>query len=330
MRSVAALLAAVLALAAGGCGGDGAEPGASREATLMLDFTPNAAHAGIYAALEQGDFSAAGLDLSVRTPGDSTDAPKLLAAGRVDLAVLDINDLAIARARGFDLVAIFPVVRAPLGAVIARDRAVVRRPRDLEGGRVGVTGLPSDDAVLDAVMRADGADPDTVERINIGFDSVAALSAERIDAATAFWNAEGVVLRELGVPTREFRVDEYVSAAFPELVLAVRAETLRTEPSLAADAVAAMETGTSRVARTPEIGLDALAARVPETDKPSARRQLDALTAERVFGFEFDRFRGLGAWARFASEGGIVSPAEARETVRNGFRNPGAATAQEP
>src|SRR6476660_7205140 len=105
MRRVAALLAAaLLAAGAAGCGGGGAEPGAPSGATLVLDFTPNAAHAGIYAALGQDLYREAGVDLTVREPGESTDAPKLLAAGRTEFAILDIHDLGIARERGLDVV----------------------------------------------------------------------------------------------------------------------------------------------------------------------------------------------------------------------------------
>ena len=157
MRRVVALLAAVLLLH--GCGEDGAEPGASREATLVLDFTPNAVHSGLYAAVERGWFADEGLDLTIQPPGDSTDAPKLLAAGRTDFAIMDINDLGTAAERGFDLVPVGALVQVPLASVIAADKDVISRPRDLEGGEVGVTGLPSDDAVLDAVVEADGGDP---------------------------------------------------------------------------------------------------------------------------------------------------------------------------
>src|SRR3954454_8412011 len=187
MRSVAALLAAALAAAGlAGCGGSGsgAEPGASRQATLGLDFIPNAVHTGIHAAAQQGYYADRGVDLTVHPPTASTDAPKLLESGRAQFAILDIHDLAIARERGFDLVGVMPIVQRPLASVIAGDRATVRRPRDLEGGTVGVTGLPSDDAVLDSVVAADGGDPANVQRVTIGFNAVAALAAGRVDAAT--------------------------------------------------------------------------------------------------------------------------------------------------
>ncbi len=55
MRRAVALLAAVLLLAGvAGCGGDGAEPGVPKGAAVVLDFTPNAVHSGLYAAQARG------------------------------------------------------------------------------------------------------------------------------------------------------------------------------------------------------------------------------------------------------------------------------------
>src|ERR1044072_505976 len=144
MRRAVALLAAVLLLAglAGG-GEDGAEPGAPKGVTLVLDFVPNAVHSGIYAAQREGLYGDEGIDLTIRQPGESTDAPNLPPAGRADFAILDIHDLGIARERGLDLVGAMPIVQRPLASVIARADGPVRRPRDLEGHTVGVTGLPS-------------------------------------------------------------------------------------------------------------------------------------------------------------------------------------------
>src|SRR5436190_12980766 len=232
MERVVALLAAVLAAAGLAACGDGAEPGAPQGATLVLDFQPNAVHGGIYAALHEGYYRDAGLDLHVEEPSASTDAPKLLIAGRAQFAILDIHDLAIAREHGLDVVGVMPIVQLPLAAVIARDRTEVRTPADLAGKTVGVTGLPSDDAVLDSVLAAGGVDPSSVHRVTIGFNAVADLRAGKLDAATAFWNAEGVVLRRDGVPIREFRVDRYGAPRYPELILCTTGQLSRSNPAL--------------------------------------------------------------------------------------------------
>jgi putative hydroxymethylpyrimidine transport system substrate-binding protein len=312
MRSWAALLAAVLVGAAlAGCDDDGAEPGASQEATLVLDFQPNAVHTGIYAALHRGYFEDEGLDLTVQQPSATTDAPKFLETGRADLAVMDINDFGIALERGLELRAIAAVVQRPLAAVITGDREQVRRPRDLEGGTVGVTGLPSDDAVLDAVLEADGADPASVERVTIGFESVAALSAGRVDAATAFWNAEGVTLRRLGVPTREFRVDDYGTEAYPELLVVSASEREDLEGF-----GSALSAAYDDLASDPEAALQDLVAEVPDLEAAEQRAQLEALMTSDAFGDGQVDPAGISSWLQFASEHGIVDA----DAVKAGLR----------
>ena len=54
----------------------------------MLDYLPNADHAGIYAAQANGDFKQAGLDLKIRQPTDASAPLKQVAAGRADLGDL--------------------------------------------------------------------------------------------------------------------------------------------------------------------------------------------------------------------------------------------------
>ena len=308
MTKVAALLAAVIVAAAlTACGDDGAEPGAPREATLVLDFQPNAVHAGIYSALHDGLYADRDLELTVREPSASTDAPKLLEAGRTDLAIMDIHDLGIARERGFDVVGIAPIVQRPLAAVIAGDRAQVRTPADLDGGDAGVTGLPSDEAVLDSVLESAGADPSAVDRVTIGFEAVPALAAGRLDAATAFWNAEGVALRRQGIPTREFRVDDYGAPRYPELVLVTTAETLESEPELVESARAATTAGYEDVVADPEVAIGDLLAEVESLDEDEQRAQLKRLIAADAFSppGELDE-KVLEEWSAWDVEHGIL------------------------
>src|SRR5918999_1723050 len=109
------LLVLVASVALGACGGDDAE-----QATLALDFQPNAAHAGIYAALGDDLDADRELELRVRVPSASTDSLKLLAAGRADVSVVDIHDLGLARQEGEPIVGVGALVQRPLAAVIAR------------------------------------------------------------------------------------------------------------------------------------------------------------------------------------------------------------------
>jgi len=308
MNTVAALLAAALVTATGivfgACGG-GAEPGAPRGATLVLDFQPNAVHSGIYAGLENGLYDDAGVELEVEQPSSTSDAPKLLRAGRAEFAILDIHDLGLAREQGFDIVAVAPIIRRPLAAVIAADGEQIRRPADLAGAQVGVTGVPSDDAVLDSVLESGGLDPASVDRVVIGFEAVPTLAAGRLDAATAFWNAEGVALRRRGVPTREFRVDRFGAPRYPELVLVTTGELIESDPELVSGVVDATVSGYEFVVDDPASGLDALLAGASGLDAAEQEAQLDALlpALSPVGRFDVDVLR---AWSRWDVEHGIL------------------------
>jgi putative hydroxymethylpyrimidine transport system substrate-binding protein len=278
MRRAVALLATALALAgAAGCGGSGAEPGAPKGATLVLDFTPNAVHSGIYAALAEGFYRDAGVDLKAQPPGESSDAPKLLGAGRVEFAILDIHDLGIARERGIDLVGVAPLVQRPLAAVIARGDGPVRRPREMEGHRVGVTGLPSDEAVVDSEVEADGGDPAKVDEITIGFNAIASLAAGKVDAATGFWNAEAIALRRQGIPIRVFEVDEFGAPPYPELVLATSRKLLERDPELVDAVVSATRRGYRLAEERPKVALEDLLAADPSLERADQAAQLKAL-----------------------------------------------------
>jgi putative hydroxymethylpyrimidine transport system substrate-binding protein len=305
MRGAVALLAAVLALAGwAGCGGNGAEPGVPKGATLVLDFTPNAAHSGVYAALSRDYYRNESVELKVQPPGESTDAPKLLGAGKVEFAILDIHDLGIARERGIDLVGVAPIVQRPLAAVLTRGDEPVRQPRDLEGRRVGVTGLPSDEAVVDSEVEADGGDPAEVEKVTIGFTAVASLAAGKVDAATGFWNAEGVVLRRQGVPVRVFKVDRFGAPPYPELVLTTSRKTLEDDPALVDAVVEATRRGYAFAVRNPDAALDDLLSANPSLERADQQAQLKVLLPilqPRPFNPSV-----LRAWAAWDLEHGLL------------------------
>jgi putative hydroxymethylpyrimidine transport system substrate-binding protein len=306
VRQITLLLFAVaLAAPAAACGGSAG--GDVDDASLLLDFTPNAVHSGIYTAVARDYDGAEGVRLRVRPPSESTDSVRLLDAGRVDLAILDISDLALARAKGSDLVGVMALVQRPLAAVFTRPG--IARPRALEGRRAGVSGLPSDVAVLRSVVRGDGGDPSAVRRTTIGFTAVPALVGGRVDAVTAFWNVEGLELRDRMRGVHEFRVDAFDAPAYPELVLVASRRTLDEQPDLVDHTVAALRRGYEEVLQDPESGVEAMLRRVDGLDREQLLEGLRAVQPAFTAGVPrygvLDRAR-LAAWARWAARFGIV------------------------
>jgi ABC-type nitrate/sulfonate/bicarbonate transport system substrate-binding protein len=296
----------LIGLALAGCG-SGSSDRPNAEATLLLDFTPNGVHAGIFLATARGYDEAEGVELDVKTPSASTDALRLLQGGRADMAILDIHDLGLARQQDHDIVGVMALVQRPLASVLAQPD--VARPRDLEGRRAGVTGLPSDVAVLRSVVAGDGGDPDRVRTITIGFEAVRAMLAHRVDAATAFWNVEGVALRERRPDTREFRVDDFGAPAYPELVLCVTRETLENDRPVVAATIRALQRGYTQAQTDPESAVTALVDADSGLDRAAAAAQLDAVAPDFTAGaLAYGQLRPdvLRKWAAWDLEFGIL------------------------
>ena len=313
------VLALVAALVAAGCARD-SEDRPNQAAKLVLDFQPNAVHAGIYLALQRDFDGAEGVGLSVQAPSSSTDSVKLLLGGRAQFAILDIHDLALAREKGRDVVGVMAFVQVPLAAVIAQPQ--IARPRDLEGKRVGVTGLPSDDAVLSSIVRGDGGDPSKVRKTSIGFQAVTALLAHRVDGATAFWNAEGVALQAKRPGMREFKVDDFGAPPYPELVLCVSRETLDDNRALVAATVRALRRGYEETINDPESAVEALVD-LAHVQRAPTEKELDAVSPAFTEGAtrygELDP-RALAAWARWEARFGITKrPPDVARAFAPGF-----------
>ena len=277
-------------------------------ASLMLDFTPNAIHTGIYTALERHYDRANGIHLVVRIPGESTDAISLLTAGRVNFAILDIHDLAIADAQGRHLVGIMALEQRPLASVIAQPR--FKSPKQLDGQTIGVTGDPSDLAVLRSVVAGAGGKPGTLKTITIGYNAVPDLIAGRVAAATAFWNDEGVQLSHQKPPFHVFRVEDFGAPSYPELVVCTTATLLKRDPSLARGVVHTLVDGYQYVLKHPQQGERYLESQVSGLSKQAVSQQLAAElpaflpSGGRAYGSL--EASVLSAWAKWETKFGIV------------------------
>jgi NitT/TauT family transport system substrate-binding protein/putative hydroxymethylpyrimidine transport system substrate-binding protein len=302
---VAAACAAALCIAGCGDGGDDGAmaPRAAERATVALDFTPNAVHAPIYAAVREGLDRRHGVRLRIREPGSSPNSLALLSSGRVDVGILDIHDLALARQRGVDVVGVAALVQKPLAALIAR--RTVGRPRDLEGRTVGVSGLPSDPAFVRAVVEGDRGDFARVRQVTIGFQAVSSILSRRVDAVPAFWSAEGVALRERGARIREFRVEDYGAPPYPEVVLVTARRTLERRRALVEDVVAAIGDGVRSVVARPEPAARQIAQAAGNADLDLVRAQIRALRPVIQPPLRLDR-AVLERWAAFDARAGIV------------------------
>ncbi|MEA2229298.1 MAG: putative hydroxymethylpyrimidine transport system substrate-binding protein [Solirubrobacteraceae bacterium] len=256
------LLCAVLALVAAGalaaCGerSEPTGPAAREPVRLMLDYFPNADHAGIYAALGTGAFDRAGIDLDIQTPSDPAAPLKLLAAGRVDLAISYEPELLLARDQGQKLVAVGAIVQKPLTSLVSIGRNAITSPAQLAGKTVGTAGIPYQSAYLKAILSRAGVDPASVKEVNVGFNLTPAMLSRKVDATLgAFWNYEALQLQLDHKRPRVIRMENAGVPTYNELVVVAREADVRENGAKVRRFMRALGQGMSALRKDPETGL---------------------------------------------------------------------------
>jgi putative hydroxymethylpyrimidine transport system substrate-binding protein len=303
-RLTAVALALAIAPAAAGCGEkkEVLEPKGSKELELLLDYFPNADHAGIYAAKAGGHFEQAGLEVTIRQPSDPAAPIKQVAAGRVDLAISYEPEVLRARDQGLRVIAIGALVHKPLTSIISLPRAGIREPADLEGKRVGTAGIDYQEAYLRTILEDAGADSSKVRVRNVGFNLTPALLARRVDATLGgFWNYEGVDLRMKKRRPRIIKVDDAGVPPYDELVLVANEDALERDEGKLRGFIGALSRGTDDLRRNPDRAIEGLLDANPDLD-PRLQRAVVRVTLPlflppkgKPFGFQ-DPAR----WERFA------------------------------
>ena len=258
------LLAALAALVAG-CG-EKSEPTGTESTrlepyTVMLDYVPNADHAGLYAALEAGLYKKAGLDVKLQPPPDPAAPLRLLVAGRADLAISYQPELLLARDAGEDgIVSVGALVQKPLTSLIALPEGGVKTPKDLAGKRVATAGIPYQSAYLKTILEQAGVDASSVQEINVGFNLTQAMLSGKADASLgSFWNYEGVDLQRRGRDPVILKMEDLGVPTYDELIFVARRQDL--DPAGASRLRRFLSTtaaGHRLIRQNPQAGVDAL------------------------------------------------------------------------
>jgi putative hydroxymethylpyrimidine transport system substrate-binding protein len=206
----------------------GMKPAAAQEPlSLILDWFINPDHGPIFVAQELGYFADAGLEVEIIAPADPNDPPKLVAAGRADLAITYQPQLYMAVAEGLPLRRIATLVATPLNSLVVLRDGPIQSIADLKGRKVGFSVGGFEDALLGAMLERHGLDLDDVELINVNFSLSPALISGQVDAVIgAFRNFELNQMDIVGRPGRAFFVEEEGVPAYDELILVANAEGL--------------------------------------------------------------------------------------------------------
>lgn len=195
--------------------------------TLILDWYVNPDHAPIILAQERGFFADQGLEVNIIAPADPTEPPKLVAAGRADLAVSYQPQLHLQVHEGLPLVRVGTLIATPLNCLMVQADGPVQSLGDLRGKKIGYSVSGVEEAMMSAMLASADLTLADVEMINVNWSLTPSLLTGQVDAVIgAFRNFELTQMRLAGADGRCFFPEEYGLPSYDELIFVANAAQL--------------------------------------------------------------------------------------------------------
>ncbi len=273
--------------------------------TLILDWFVNPDHGPIIVAEENGYFAEQGLEVEIIAPADPSDPPKLVAAGKADLAISYQPQLHLQVHEGLPLIRVGTLVATPLNCLLTLADGPIESIADLKGKKVGFSVAGVDEALLAAILRPHGLAMEDIELVNVNWSLSPSLMSRQVDAVIgAYRNFELNQMRIEGVDGRCFFLEEEGVPPYDELIYVANSESL--DRSLIRRFLAATEKATQFIVNHPEESWQIFSATAAELrDELNERAWTDTLPrfALRPAAFDAGRYRRFEA---FLWEFGLV------------------------
>ena len=272
---------------------------------LALDWYPNSNHSGFYMAKDSGHYTESSLSVNIFTPANPEDVLKTVGAGKDDFGVSYQAEVLLARAQGIPVKSIAAMVQHPLNSIMVLKDSGISRPSHLVGKKIGVTGIPFEEALFSAMLEYDGIKPEDVTIVNVGFDLGPALLGGKVDAIVgAYWTHESIAMESQGYEIGVLRMEGWGVPDFYELVLVASEETVENRPDLVKTFLSATKKGFLEAGDDPVKAVDVLVGFHPEVDRDLEIKGIGLLAPLwSEDGVEFgtqnaDRWEQLSTWMK--------------------------------
>ncbi|XYK79397.1 MAG: ABC transporter substrate-binding protein [Labrenzia sp.] len=279
---------------------------AAEKLTVLMDWFTNPDHAPLITAQAMGFFEAEGLDVELIEPADPAMPPKLVAAGKGDIAISYQPTLHAQIEEGLPLKWIGTLVETPLNSLIVLKDGPIKELKDLKGKKIGFSVSGFEDAMLGQMLRSVDLSVDDVELINVNFALSPSLMSGQVDAVIgAYRNFELTQIEIEGKEGKAFYPEENGVPIFDELIYVVHKD--KTDDPRYAKFMAAIEAATIFLTNHPDEAWNAFIEAYPNlNDELNKRAWADTLPrfAKRPAALDEGRYQ---RFAEFMAENDLIS-----------------------
>lgn len=196
---------------------------ASDKLTVLLDWYANPNHAPLFIAEQQGYFKAQDLNVTFIGPSDPTDPPKLVAAGKADIAITYQPAFDHYISKSLPLIQIGTLIDSPLNCLVVLDDSTIQSIKDLKGKRIGYSSDSTQSDMLKLMLAKQGLTLNDVELVNVHYNLTQALLTRHVDAVVGMMrNIELIELNLLGHPGRAFYPEQNGMPSYSELIFSAK------------------------------------------------------------------------------------------------------------
>lgn len=239
---------------------------ALKEVSVVLDWTPNTNHTGLYVAKEKGYFEEQGLDVDIKMPGEAG-ADQLVASGKADFGVSYQEGITEARVQDIPIVSIAAVIQHNTSGFASPKEKDITEPKDFEGKTYGGWGAPLEKAVISSLMKQDDANVEKVDIVNMGDTDFFTAVERDIDFAWIFYGWTGVEAELRNEEINMVYLTDYTEKLdYYTPVLATNETMIEEDPDTIKQFLAAVTKGYELAIENPDEAAEILIQAEPDLD----------------------------------------------------------------
>ncbi|MDE3839142.1 ABC transporter substrate-binding protein [Bacillus methanolicus] len=291
--------------------------------SVVLDWTPNTNHTGLYVAKEKGYFEQEGLDVEIVKPGE-TGADQLVASGKSEFGVGYQEGITQARIQGVPIVSIAAIIQHNTSGFASPVEKNIKSPKDFEGKTYGGWGSPVEKSVISSLMKKENADVNKVKIVNIGDTDFFTAVKKDIDFAWIYYGWTGVEAELRGEKLNMIYLTDYSkNLDYYTPVLTTNETMISKKPEIVKAFVNAASKGYQFAIKNPKEAADILIKAEPDLDPELVKKSQEWLASK----YQDDAPRWgeqkLEVWENYASwmyENGLLEKKlDAKKAFTNEF-----------
>jgi len=294
-----------------------------QDVTVLLDWTPNTNHTGLYVAAENGYFTDNGLNVSIIQPSEGT-ASQLVASGNAQFAISAQESVTEARSQNIPIVSIAAIIQHNTSAFASLKKSNITTVKDFEGKRYGGWGSLAEEVVLQAVMEQKGADYKKVKNITLGMADFFTTIDREADFEWIFYGWDGIEAKRRNLEINTIMLKDLDPVLDYYTPVLITSESLINEkPEIVERFSTAVKKGYEYAIENPQQAAQLLLRQVPELNYELVQQSQVWLSKEYQFDAPYWGYQQAETWQNYADwmsqKGLVTTPVDTSHAFTNQF-----------